>query len=145
MADINLLASATTSQANNTDQTLNVEESIEQGTYVAGVALDAGTPVYIGSDGKLAKSDANGTGTRKAIGLTVRRVAANQPVTVISKGVVFGFDFGSQAFGAEIFLSDTEGRVADAAGTTSVKVGEVIPSYTHVRGGTAKKLLRVTL
>lgn len=143
MADIALKSTNASTQTGNNSRTLDVEESIEQMTLPAAVDMDEGTPVYVNSSGKFAKGDASLAGTADVYGLTTRKVKAGEPVTAIAKGVVGGFDFSSQSYGADIFLSDTEGRVGDAAGTVSTKIGEVIPVYGQPRGTNPAKLLRV--
>ena len=55
-----------------------------------------------------------------------------------------GFTF-TQAYGAQIFVSDTDARLGDAAGTVSVVVGRVIPAWGQSLGTAADKLLEVNL
>jgi hypothetical protein len=145
MADIALKSTNASTQTGNNSRSLDVEESIEQMTLPAAVDMDEGTPVYVNSSAKFAKADGSIAGTADAYGITTRKVKAGEPVTAIAKGVVGGFDFSSQAYGADIFVSDTEGRIGDAAGTVSKKVGEVIPAYGQTRGTNPSKLLRVNL
>jgi hypothetical protein len=45
------------------------------------------------------------------------------------------------AYGVSVSLSDTDGTLADAAGTVSTVVGKVVPGWA----GSAKKLLRLSL
>lgn len=147
MADIALLSStAQTNPSGSSIVTLHVEESIEQFTAPANAALEAGTPVQLNSAGKWVNCDASSAGTAKPFGITVAKVAANEAVTAIKRGKLAGFDFSSQNIGTDIFLSDTDGgKLADAAGTTSVKVGVIVPHHSHKRGGSPKKLLYVSL
>jgi hypothetical protein len=145
MADIALKTTNASSQTGNNSATLDVEESIEQMTLPAAVDMNEGTPVYVNSSAQFAKGDASVSGTTNGLyGITVRKVKAGEPVTAIAKGVVGGFTF-TQAYGALIYLSDTEGRIGDAAGTVSKVVGMVIPAYGQPRGTSAAKLLRVNL
>lgn len=142
MADIALKASNASSQVGNSTATLDVEQSIEQMTLPIAADYNEGTPVFVNSSGKFQQSDASSSGTAKCYGITVRKAKAGEPVTAIAKGVVGGFTF-SQNYGTDVFLSDTDGRLADAAGTVSKKVGEVIPAYGQPRGTSPAKLLRV--
>jgi hypothetical protein len=147
MADISLKSTNASTQTGNNSRSLDVEVSYEQLTYPAAVAMGEGSVVYIDSNGKFALADASAAGAAaRPYGITTRKVAAGEAVTAVAKGVLGGFDFASQGYGAEIFLSDTDsGKLADAAGTVSVKVGTVIPKYGVPRGTALPKLLRVNL
>lgn len=123
---------------------LRVEESLEQNTLPAGVAIAAGQSVREDTTtGKWALADASASGTADAYGMAVKTVPAGLPVTAIRRGVIEGFDLDDQDYGEQIFLSDTAGGIADAAGTASRVVGAVIAVHTHLIGGTPDKLLRV--
>jgi hypothetical protein len=63
------------------------------------------------------------------------------PVTAIKQGVLGGFTF-SQAYGALIYVSDTDARLGDAAGTVEVIVGRIVPGTATSTYG---KLLSVDL
>jgi hypothetical protein len=143
MADLALSSSNASTQTGNNNRSADVENSIEQLTYPAAVAMDELTPVYLNSSGKWAKADASAAGTADVFGLTVKKVAAGEPVTAISKGIVGGFVLTSLAYGASVYLSDTEGKVADAAGTVSVKIGRVVPVYGQVRGNSPAKMVQI--
>ena len=69
-------------------------------------------------------------------------VIAGLPVTAVRRGVLDGFAF-SQAYDAAIYVSDTDGRLGDAAGTVSVTAGRVVPGTGEVLGGAFAKLLLV--
>ena len=56
-----------------------------------------------------------------------------------------GFDVSALAWDADIYLSDTDGRIADAAGTVSTKVGRVIPGTATTLGTAYDKILFVDL
>lgn len=142
MADIALKSTNASSQTGNTTATADVEESFEQMTLPAAVDMSECSPVYIDANGKFALCDASVAGTAVFYGVTTRKVKAGEAVTAIAKGVVGGYTF-TQAYGASIYLSDTEGKLADAAGTVSRKVGEVIPVWGQTRGNSPAKLLRV--
>ena len=57
----------------------------------------------------------------------MQTVGAGQPVDVMVRGHIAGFDFTSQAYDTTLYLSNTAGLLADAAGTVSVVVGRVLP------------------
>jgi hypothetical protein len=145
MADIAKKASnaANSSTVTFSTATLDIEESLEQMTLPLAADTDEGVPVYVNSSGKFAQCDASVIGTAGFYGITTRKGKAGEPVTAIARGVVGGFTL-TQNFGTDVFLSDTTGKLADAAGTVSRKVGEVIPAYGQPRGGTPAKLLRIT-
>jgi hypothetical protein len=123
---------------------LRVEESLEQMTLPAGVAIAAGQSVrQDATTGKWALADASAAGTSDAYGMAVKSVPAGLPVTAIRRGVIEGFVLTDQDYGEQIFLSNTEGGIADAVGTTSSVIGEVIAVHSHKLGGVPDKLLRV--
>lgn len=120
-----------------------VESDIQQ-TSVAAEAITAGAPVRDNASGLF--TNANGTDATEGnvYGVATKTVAAGLPVTAIRKGVIDGWS-NLPAFGAAVYLSDTDGRLADAAGTVSVKVGRVIPGTAELLGAANKKLLFVDL
>jgi hypothetical protein len=123
---------------------IEVVESIMQHTAPAGEAILAGDLVRFDTNGKFTKGNGADATESNVYGIATASVAANEPVTAIRRGVLDGFTF-SQAYGARIYVSDTDGRLGDAAGTVSVQVGRVI-SGTATRLGTAyDKLLSVEL
>ena len=123
---------------------IHIVESIQQKTLVATEAIVAGAPVRIHSDGKW--TNANGTSTTEndLWGIAVASVAAGAPVTAVRRGILDGFTF-SQAYNAPIYVSDTDGRLGDTAGTASKLVGRVVPGTATAAGGTYDKLLSVEL
>jgi predicted RecA/RadA family phage recombinase len=143
MADIALKSTNASTQTGNNNATVDVEQSIEQMTLKAAADMNECTPVYVDSNGKFAAGDASVVGTADIYGITLRKVKAGEAVTAIAKGVLNGLDLSAIAFGASVYLSDTTGRIADAAGTVSVKLGTVVPSPVTPRGTTALKLIRV--
>lgn len=76
-------------------------------------------------------------------GLALNTVAVNETTTFIKKGLLnVGSALSALAYGAQVFLSDTDGTLADAAGTVSTVVGYVVPGYG---AATPDKLLYVNL
>lgn len=64
-------------------------------------------------------------------------------VTGMKKGLLDGYDLSALAYGAKVYLSNTDGALADAAGTNSTLVGRVHPAaYTGTPSG-ADKLLAI--
>jgi hypothetical protein len=145
MPDLATLSTNASTQTGNNTRTAPVENSIEQFTYPAAIAMDELTPVYIDSNGKFAPGDASVSGTANVIGLTVRKVAAGEAVTAIAQGEVGGLDLSGVAYGADVYLSDTTGKISTAAGTVSKKIGTVVGIFGQTRGTAPAKALRVTL
>lgn len=63
-------------------------------------------------------------------GIAISRGAVAAAVTVIKEGILdMGEALASLAYGATVYLSDTDGTLADAAGTVSTVVGYVFPLW----------------
>ncbi len=96
-------------------------------TGIAGEAIDAGEVLYINATtGLLAIADANDAGLQQARGIALQSAGANQALNFLKRGHVAGYDLSSQSPDDQIFLSDTVGLMADAAGTMTVPVGRVV-------------------
>jgi hypothetical protein len=148
MADIALKSStaAVVNNVTNSDVRLDIVGiPVEQMTLEAGETILAGAAVRIDSNGKFVQCDGTTAGNAKAYGIAVKRATVGNGLTAIKRGILFGFDFSSQAFWSDIFVSDNVGELADAAGTSPKIVGQVVPHPAHVRGGTALKCLLVNL
>jgi hypothetical protein len=76
--------------------------------------------------------------------IALNNAAAGEPVTAVKGPCILdvGEALAALAYGAVVYLSDTDGTLADAAGTVSTKVGNVLPGFAAV---TPDKLLRVSL
>lgn len=123
---------------------IHIVESIQQKTLVATETIVAGAPVRIHTDGKWTNANGTSAGEARVWGIATASAAAGVPVTAVRRGILDGFTF-SQAFDAAIYLSDTDGRLADAAGTVSTVVGRVVPGTATTLGATYDKLLSVEL
>ncbi len=93
----------------------------------AAVALEAGQPAYINSNGKAALADASNAATLVTPGVVLNKAGAGQGVSILKEGHVAGFDLSGLAYGAKVYVSDTAGALADAAGSTSLVMGSVVP------------------
>jgi len=123
-----------------------VLESIIQDTQIAAEAIDAGEAVrYDTSTGKFTGANGSSAAEARIYGLAKSTVAAGMPLTAIRKGVVDGWDVSAKAYDLAIYLSDTDGTLADSAGTVSVIVGRVIPANSQTLGTAADKVLFVDL
>lgn len=93
----------------------------------ANVAITALQACYFdATTGNLVLSDASVAGTAKFDGIAMNGAGAEGPVTLLKEGAVHGLDVSALDYGALLYLSDTAGAVADAAGTVSVVIGKVI-------------------
>lgn len=81
-----------------------------------------------------------GEGRRGGIAVTGAPVAG-QAITVVTKGIVdMGNALGSLTYDDDVYLSNTDGTLADAAGSVSYIVGVVVPGFGST---TPDKLLQV--
>ncbi len=92
--------------------------------------------------GQIALGNATSAGEAALGGIALNGGAAGVTVTIIHQGPVdLGKDVLSALnFGASVYLSDTDGVLADAAGTVSKVIGVVIPAWGNT---TADRLLYV--
>lgn len=145
MAQISKLSSTLNTISNT--YVMDVVEDECSRTFIAGETIVGGAPVYIdGTTGKVYNADANASGKFDPYGIAVRGVTAGNPVTVVRKGTIGGFDFTSQNYGAPIYLSDTVGTLADTKSTThGVLIGRVVPQYGNTRSGSLAKVLELDI
>lgn len=116
------------------------------------ITLESGEDVSSGRRGKYMRVDAttgkavlgNATsatevGTLRGVALSTQKQVGDT-VSLLRHGLLdFGNGLDGMDYGEAIFLSDTDGTFADAAGTTtSAIVGYVYPVFEH--DGTVKKL-----
>ena len=136
MANINLV----------TADKVEVVESIEQMTLIAAEAITAGAPMRLDtSTGKFTNGNGSSSGEARAKWIATKTVATGMPVTGIKRGVMDGFDLASLNYDADLYLSDTDGRIADAAGTVSTVIGRVIPAAGQTLVTGLDKVLLVNL
>lgn len=92
---------------------------------IAAEAITKGQPLYQVTTGKFGIADANAANKQQVRGIALQDAGANQAVTMLVKGAAYGWTLTSQAYDTPVFLSDTAGALADAAGTLGVPVGVV--------------------
>lgn len=95
-------------------------------TCLAGAAITAGELVYLDSNGVAQLADGSAAGTAYPYGLALQSAGIGQAFNVLKRGHVAGFTI-TQAYWAQVFVSDTAGAIADAAGTVDVSIGRVVP------------------
>lgn len=103
---------------------------------IAAEAITKGQPLYQVTTGKFGVADANAANKQQVRGIALNAAGAGQAVTMLIRGAAYGWTLTSQAYDTPLFLSDTAGALADAAGTLNVPVGLVTsladPSLTKV-------------
>jgi len=122
-----------------------VVEVIEQFTGPAAEAINAGQYVrYNTTNGKIELGNATTAAEARSGGIAVVTAnAANVTITVLRKGILdVGEALAALTFDDDVYLSDTDGTLADAAGTVSKIVATVVPAWGYT---TADRLLRVDL
>lgn len=106
-------------------------------TYIANAALTKGDAIYLTTAGKADKCDADASGKYQYRGIALQTVGAGDPVDVIDDGLVAGFDVTALNADALVYVSNNAGKLATAAGTTSIVAGRVVcltdkPTLTKV-------------
>lgn len=132
MADLTVTAANVSRAYPDTDETFDV---------IAGAAITEGQPFYIDSNGEAQLGDASAAGTAQIRGIALSAGQAKQVISAIKRGWLEGMGISGLAYDARVYLSDTAGSLADAAGTVSVTVGRVLPATDSDR----TKLLYVDL
>ena len=118
---------------------------LTQLTAPAGEAINAGQYCrWNTSTGKFELGNGSSSGEVGDGFIAEKTVAVGETLTA-HKGPGVILDLGAALDGlnyaAPVYLSDTDGTLADSAGTVSTVVGKVVPGWA----GTAKKLLRLTM
>jgi hypothetical protein len=103
-------------------------------TLPVGEAVTAGQIVRLDtSTGKLTKGNGTAAGEARIIGVAVQSSKyVNDPITVVKRGLLdLGAALDGVTLDAVIYASDTDGTLADSAGTVSTKIGRVVPNFAH--------------
>lgn len=96
--------------------------------------------------GKFTKANGSSAAEARVYGMLINGAnKVNDGVTAVRRGIVGLGDtaLSALAYDADVYLSDTDGKLADAAGTVSKVVGRVIPVFAG--SGTAAKVLKIEL
>lgn len=143
MADIALQARATTNRA--IDMVKKPAHN-DQATYPAAEAIALGAPIRLDTaTGRWTNANATIAAEARASHLAMRSVAAGESLTGARKCTVDGYELSALAYDAPVYVSNTDGRLGDVAGTVSVLVGRVVPGFAVTLGTAADKLLDVQL
>jgi hypothetical protein len=110
------------------------KEAILKGQYVR----------YNVTDGKIELGKGTETAEARKGGIAILGAnAAGITITAVRRGIIdIGDAMSALDFDADVFLSDTDGTLADTAGSVSLVVGTVVPAWNAT---TADKLLRIEL
>ena len=119
-------------------------EAMEKKTAPAAEAITAGQIVRLDtSTGKFTPSNATTSGEGRAYGIAVTSAAAGITLTAVKRGILdLGDALDDLDYDADVYLSDTDGVMADAAGSVEKIVGVVDSMFGHT---TADKALRIDL
>ena len=108
-------------------------------SYPAGATITAGMAVAITTTGTVVAADASTGGAHliQLRGVALNGGGAGQAVDVLHEGELFGFTIAGLDVGAVVYLSNTAGLLADAAGDVTVIAGVVNivtdgPTFTKV-------------
>ena len=142
MADIALQARAA---ANRAVDMVKKPAHNDQSTNPAAEAIVAGAPIRLDpANGRW--TNANGTVTAElASHIAMHDAAAGQALTGVRRCTLDGYVLDALAYGAPVYLSNTDGRLGDTAGTVSTVIGRVVPGFATTLGTPADKLLDVQL
>jgi hypothetical protein len=115
----------------------------DQRTAPAAEAITAGAPVRVdATTGRW--TNANGTAAGEAAThIAWKTAAAGENVTGVRNCIVDGYVLDALAYGAVVYVSDTDGRLDTVAGTVSAIAGRVVPVYATLLGVAADKALDV--
>lgn len=116
-----------------------------QFTAVAGAAITAGSPVcFDGTNDRVIVADADAAAADAVAGIATHTAAAGEALTCLRRGYMDGWS-NLPAPGKQVFVSNTAGALADAAGTASLPVGIVIPVHGAPLGTAADRGLLVEI
>ena len=114
-----------------------------QHTAPAGEAITAGQYIRWSTAGKFELGNATAAGEVGDGFIALKDAAVGEAVTGVKGPCLLevGDALSAMAYGATVYLSDTDATLATTAGTVSTFVGTVVPGWA----GSAKKLLRLDL
>lgn len=103
-------------------------ERAEIYTAILTQAVTKGLALYtVAATGKYDIADANDAGKQQFRGVALEAGGADQAVSFLKKGMLYGYDLSGLNYDALVYLSDTAGAFDTAAGTLSVLCGRVVP------------------
>jgi hypothetical protein len=128
---------------------VEIVESFEQMTLPTAETVHPGQAARIdATTGKFTKGNDSSATEESLYGIATGAVAnvAGQPVTCIRHGILDGFDLSGLDYWDPVYLSSTDGALADAPGDYSdVIIGRVVPGTSTTLGTAFDKLLLVNI
>lgn len=128
---------------------VEIVESFEQMTLPTAETVHPGQVARLdASTGKFTKGNASSATEEAIYGIATGGVAnvAGQPITAIRHGVLDGFDLSGLDYWDPVYLSFTDGALADAPDDYSdLVIGRVIPGTSTTLGTAYDKLLLVDI
>lgn len=100
-------------------------QNADVSSHIATETITKGQAVYILTTGKVGVADANAAGKQQFRGIALNGGGAGQAIDVVHDGLVSGFTVTGNA-NALLYLSDTAGALADAAGTMTVAAARIL-------------------
>lgn len=121
MADI----AFTTSGNPATSDARVVDDVLDRHTAAASVVIKAGQAIRLNAANKWVLANATTAPNAAGVYIAARNAGVNQGLTGIRQGKLAGLPTNLTG-GTPVYLSDTPGALADAAGTVSVLVGRIV-------------------
>ena len=141
MADIELMARVTDERQ---ITILTPPAHGDQITHPAGEAITAGAPIRLDTaPGRWTNANGTAAAEARATHVAWATVVAGEPLTGVRGCLVDGYDLSALDYDDPVYLSDTDGRLSDTAGTVSVLVGRVVSAHAQLLGVEPDKVLDV--
>lgn len=113
-------------------------------TMIASSAITAGQVVYIvAATAKVAPADGDVGAADQGRGIALAAAAAEEPVPVLIRGFVSGFDVSALNGDVFVYLSDTVGRLDTATGTLEVRMGRVVGGSEVDSDGNVNRMIYI--
>jgi hypothetical protein len=123
---------------------LNANEAILAGDAVRIIPSSTGAAQFTKANASGTLTTETVTGEAQLYGIATHSANAGQALTAIRKGRMSGWTF-SQAYGAAVWLSDTDGRLSEVAGTVNMLIGHIVPTTANPRGDAEDKILDIDI
>jgi hypothetical protein len=143
MANIALSTRATTNRA---IDVVKKPAHNDQATYPAAEAITAGAGIRLDTTtGRWTNGNGTTAPEARVTHIATRTVSGGEALTGVRRCTIDGLVLDALAYDAPVYVSDTDGRLADATGTVTALVGRVVPGFAVTLGTAADKLLDVQL
>lgn len=119
------------------------ETEFEKWTLIAGAAITRGQAVAVDAAGLAVVADGSTGAANNVVGIALEGAGAGQALDVMVNGSLYGFTIAALDAYTPLYLSNTAGALADAAGDVSKLVARVKPMHDHA--ATPTKVLYVNI